>query len=70
MPKDPKPVTVKQLDEVIDSLERSISSGRVASDQPPLSQYQKEVAGAARNECKHFRDILLGKEHDEERKGK
>lgn len=68
MPKntDPKPVTVEQLDSVIDSLSWSIS--RNTNEGQNLTPYEKDVAVLARNECKHFRDILLGKAHDGERK--
>lgn len=62
MPKEPKPVTIKQLDDVIDSLSESIKNVGLS-----LTPYQKEVAVLARNETKHFRDILLGKDHDQER---
>lgn len=66
MPKQPKPVTVEQLDQVIDSMNAYISGeGELGAGRTP---YSKEVCAEARNHTKHLRDILLGLHHDQERK--
>lgn len=67
MPAATKPATVEQLDKTLDSLSAYISGGASVSNS---TAYSRDVCAEARNHLKHFRDILLGLEHDSERKGK